>query len=403
MSRSNHPRPPRRRARATVDEAPPPPVTISIITHPRGEGSGPSLDVDVSMVKSALLYADKVELISLSASMISGTAALAAGGENSLLALLESLDGSTLESLGAGGLPPNWREVVGAMRLGAKVGLLDGLEAKAQVEQFEETLRAGLAQWQDSTGDLLARSGAQELEPCLEAGILEVSDSGLGAAVASEDVIPRWLDIIDERLKNPRSRLLFDDRVGRLISARLAETDLQPTQNILRNIHSAALGSGLVARLPAFPQASMDELLALRADLNLPLARYRRVVSRLARDLPDGAIGQELEAAIDDVWISEVRPAILELEDLLAHHGLVREIARATSTDVRLLMVEGFGVYVALAGPGGVASLAAASIGAASAGVQAVASGATRSSQARRAVQENDLFYLYEAGRRLAR
>jgi len=67
------------------------------------------------MVKSALLYADRVELISPGAAMISAVTASANRGLDGLLDVLESLDPTTRAAMGAPDFPSNIREIVAGM------------------------------------------------------------------------------------------------------------------------------------------------------------------------------------------------------------------------------------------------------------------------------------------------
>ena len=401
-SRRKVPNRSRARSQPTVAEAPPPPVTISIVTYPDSGKGGPSIQGDVDLVKASLLYADKVELISFGASMLGNVAALSAGGDDALMDLMLSFSDEEMGQMsGNGPLPANWRDMVNGMRVAARMGLGGDSPLTEVMEEFESGLKEATQQLQETAEEMLESSGATELVPCLESGLLVLSDAGLGDGSDFDAVMRRWTKIIDARLKDPRARLLFDDSSGDLVSSMLDEGHLKASELAMRHIGSAALGSGLVGRLPAFPQAPMDELLDLRKDLGAALSRYRRAVSRLAATLPS-VVGTDLQAAVDDVWVDEVWPSIVEIDALLHDHGLVREIARNAGMDVRALIMESFAIYVGLAGPGGVGNLLSAGVSAGATGAQAVVTGAVKSIREKQSTRTNDLFYLYEANRRLA-
>lgn len=248
-------------------------MTISIVTYPMTTEDGVSIAGDVELIKASLLYADKVELISFGASMIGAVSHLSEGGEAGLLELMSLLPDETLNSLSSKPIPVNWREMLAAMAAGVELGVITDPEAVEIVRDFEQSLTDASAHMSEVAEDLLESSGAAELIPCLDAGLLEITDA-VGGEDFDSQVPPRWTRLIEQRLRDRRARLLFDDGSGDLVASMLAEGHLSSSELALRRIGKTAVGAGLVTRLPSFLSAPMDELLGLRADL-----RHTAVVS----------------------------------------------------------------------------------------------------------------------------
>ena len=141
-------------------------------------------------------------------------------------------------------------------------------------------------------------------------------------------------------LVDKRTRLVLDDQVGGLAASLIREGHVDPHRLTLRHAAEAAVGSGLVARLPAFPRAPLGEILDLRSDLAGPLGRYRAAAVRLSAKVATAEFDNELPAELDDLWTTEVQPALDEMDEDLHRHGLVREIARAARQDVHKLLTE---------------------------------------------------------------
>lgn len=95
-----------------------------------------------------------------------------------------------------------------------------------------------------------------------------------------------WIDALVARLTDRRTRLLFDRQAGRLVQSMLAEGMIPTNSQGLQLAAQAALGVGFAERLPAFPTPKMDELLDMRKELALPLARYRGAVVRFSKEVP---------------------------------------------------------------------------------------------------------------------
>lgn len=265
--------------------------------------------------------------------------------------------------------------------------------------------------------EILASTGAGELQGALDMGIVRVPDLGVGmesAVIAagakqrgeprpSNDAeVQRWVDEVASRLGDSRTRLLFDEDAGEFVNAMLDEGVISVSQAGLRLAGKAAIGAGFVARLPAFTEAPMDELLDVRSDLDGTLTRYRAAVSRFSVDLPR-ALGKDLDQEVEHLWETNVNPALVELDELLHQHAFVRELARLGGLDVAKYMAYATGMYVGLGAASDLgqvaASIASAAPGVVEASTRALLGRNAGSAEARR----HELFYLHEVDRRIAK
>jgi hypothetical protein len=197
--------------------------------------------------------------------------------------------------------------------------------------------------------------------------------------------------------------MLFDDAMGAFARHLIDEGQVEPSSLTLRHSGEAAVGTGLIARLPAFPQAPIDELLHLRGDLEGPLTRYRAKVSQLASTLATLSLDPEYAAEVDDLWRNDVAPALLELQEGFAEHGLVREIARAAGKDLKTFIsaLTGAGIAIGLDKLTAVNEWIAVSAGVAAPAAQLMAAAAMSARDERRKLERHELFFLYDANRRL--
>ncbi len=370
------------------------------MTHPTADADrGVSLAKDVELVRATILYADHVELVSLSAVMLAAVLQLAGGDETQLLELLGSLDDGTIAALG-GNLPEGWREYLPLLPSLAKTPVLDLVGLGDERKQLADGLNEAMEQLKQSAEEMLEKSGGAELLTGFQAGVLSLSHSGFASEDSDVDgTIARWVGLLKDLLRDGRTRLVFDDDVAALIRSMIEEGLVEPDALSLKHASEAAVGSGLIARLPAFPQAPLDELLDLRSDLGDPLVRYRRAVMRLASKLRSRAFDVEAAVELDDLWHEEVAPVLVELEERFADHGLVREIARQLGEDLKSLIREGAALYVGLDRLTTVDAWISATAAAAAPVAAAAAKGAAASHVVRRQLEEHDLFYLYSLQR----
>lgn len=412
------PRRERKRAKETLSEAP---IKVAIATTPQSSaGDRRALDQDTALTKAALLYADEVELVSLGVSMFDELRQVIDAGELGGYGLLATLDDDTINYLATrdgseNTLPPDWRQTIEAALSVAPEALEAlGVEGADQLRELQEAAAEHGREMQESMTNLLDEQGATELVTAIRSGVIKVAE--LGASPSSTlrptDLDPtdstdvqmwNWIDALVARLTDKKTRLLFDRQAGGIIQSMLKDGMIPSNPQGLRLAAQAALGAGFTERLPAFPSAKMDELLDLRKELALPLARYRGAVARFSKDMPQ-VVGENLDFEVKQLWIETVKPALLGLEDEMADHGLVRELARTMSVErIRDFGSWTAGTYLTVAIVTALDALTTGLIATAGGGAATVALEAIRARREGQAGSKaSEFYYLYEANRRLA-
>ncbi len=253
---------------------------------------------------------------------------------------------------------------------------------------------------------MLDAAGAHELAPALEAGLLTLTPvATLGGSVS--DIVDVFAKNLSELLTNSNRHLLLDDQIAGIANALVREGLVSPSPLALANAGEAAVAHGLIARLPAFDTAPTDEILDLRRDLDLPLKRYRRAVAEMSARLRSGPLDGDIAAEIDHLYLHEVEPALAEIREGMADHGLVREIARTLALDIKPLITGAVGSVIALSGVSlaNLGTLVAATAGSAPLGLAATAAAAQaviEKQKGEAASRSHELFYLFEVDRRLS-
>jgi hypothetical protein len=115
-------------------------------------------------------------------------------------------------------------------------------------------------------------------------------------------------------------------------------------------------------------------------------------------------VGENLDFEVQQLWVETVKPALLGLEDELAAHGLVRELARTLSVErIRDFGSWTAGTYLTVASATALDALTTGLIATAGGGAATVALEAIRARREGQAgARASEFYYLYEANRRLA-
>jgi hypothetical protein len=385
--------------------------------YPHSDCSGVAglLSRDVELAKAAVLYADQVDLISPFATMTQQLATMRDAGPGAPLSLLFDLDDSTLSDLGLDQelLTTEVRTmlpvIVQAMENDAVRGLLPP-DAQDAFASFQEPL----AEFRKALDDIDSATGASELRHAMSAGILRVVDlqrsanlvaASVDQAAGQDDprgalsaLISAWVTTVQGLLSDPARRVILDPEAFDLIRSLIDEGLVSIPPELAERSRAAHLGSGFIGRLPAFPEAPFDELLDLRRELAGPLARYRAATVRMSKALTASPFDQAITAEADDLWVEQVAPALVDLEDAYTDHGLVREIARRARGDARTLVLEGSGLLIGLQQFGHLSSALSGAAAAGGLAAQVVGTAWNEREASESASSRAEMYYLYRLG-----
>lgn len=297
----------------------------------------------------------------------------------------------TLERLGVEGVTP--RDFRRAMK---KLGALP--PDNPQRRENESQWRSAIPQMKQLATEVFDSAEAMELDMALEAGSVTLISDGTRLEDATDQQVQWFRDRLVDALSNPRSHVLLDEVTTEFMRESGAYADGFPGLADLRT-RRASVGTGLLERLPTFPDAPMEQVLEARAELAEGRAKYRSTAKHLADKLQSSALDATLPSEIDELWHDEVRPS---LEDL-------RKSAMKTRVAVetgKRLVTEGYGVPTILVAIANLPDLAVAlPTPAAAAAVlgRIAAAGAREAFLSRSAIRQHDLVYLLDVDKRLRR
>lgn len=169
-----------------------------------------------------------------------------------------------------------WRWLEARPELRERVSALP--DVSKSLSEIAELVRASGGVWRSEADELAAgrRSGAVSVTPF----VASEYDQG-GAADDGRSDGERFLERLARMLNDPHTHALLDSRAAQYASAALDDGSLEVNAHARRRARTAEVGAGMIARLPAFPQAPLDELLDLRATLGPALTRYRALAAEL--------------------------------------------------------------------------------------------------------------------------
>lgn len=347
------------------------------------------LAVGLPLVKAALLYGDRVTLCSPAASLLRRLREHAPRDVPGRLAVLAGL----ADDLGLGDAPARLAHAVGAGRR------IDPEVVRGTVDAWWGRYRRGL-------DEAIVESGLAALAPAVEAGRLTVETLGVGAVARPSDFAEAAAETYAEAMADAVVRgdttPLLDGPTAEALRDATEAGRVGVSEPRAHRARDGGLAAHVLQRLPLFDQATVPEVLDIRADLDAPLARFRAAVDEFAAEVASAAWDPDFAVEADRVYRQRVAPAVAEIEDAVSSVGYLRELAtRYADRPQQFVPLAAPALTVALAAPDALAQTVAASL----AGLSVVANAAQAGwalADGRRAVRARRLFFVYAAGRRFS-
>ncbi|MDQ6853709.1 MAG: hypothetical protein M3046_08450 [Actinomycetota bacterium] len=211
-------------------------------------------------------------------------------------------------------------------------GLLDS-EQCAEFERAAEGLDAHREELATVMHDQFVTAGGEELLPALTEGALEIeplipSDGNLDQVI--ETLVARIVDALGDR----RSYVICDATVGSLVAAMGYILDRSSTAT--RRARRAGAGTGLIAELPAFPNATVRDALDIRRELAPAVVKFRGAMGKLEGELADAdpfdpSFSEELHL----LWESAVAPELQDLEQRVRDNSGLRQLRVPVLADAK--------------------------------------------------------------------
>ncbi len=210
-------------------------------------------------------------------------------------------------------------------------------------------------------------------------------------------LVDTFLGKLSDRLSSGREYLILDEEVANLTRAAIAARVLTPARGPAGRSAQAMIASGLMAKLPTFPDATVDEVLDIRSELAPALTQFRAAMVTLSKSFTDPAWETGFEDEVHDAWVESVNPALAAIDESVQENKSL--LTRATDvTGAVRGMSPGLGIFGAGAvGHEPVTTVAGGAAAVAGAALQAFRK---RSSDSRE-IKMQPFYFLYALNRGL--
>ncbi len=217
-----------------------------------------------------------------------------------------------------------------------------------------------------------------------------------------DEVGPEYFRMLTEAIKcsYPIFDSISNDVMRTAVNARvvnLSEFDKKKIQH-------AGVSDNLLQKLPNFSDASIDEIIDIRNELSIPLVRFRSQMLKFSDDIQSCPWDKDFEFECIQLYAKEIAPAIQEIDELTKGASFIKNLARNSLVDSNLIKTaSGLIVSIAAAGVFSAYSNVVSSgvaIGTATLAwtAEKVASTYLQMQDSNKEITKKDLYFYYQAG-----
>lgn len=280
------------------------------------------MDLETSMVKSALIYGDSVTLYSPTAGALMR---LQAGGTSS--STLKQIDAAlpfVRKAMVSGGRAAELAQLEATLDAARPYLSIPRRQLSSLLQLAPPDIRETMLEWTAPENPLAAEllkmtQPLVDLQLAEKRRVLKIRDSW---KTIDKDGVEAFVDQLAAELDHPDTYLIVNEGLAGIVQALASRQERAE-----RNVRHGAIASATLRYLPAFDQLTVAEALDVRTELALPVKNFRSAVRSFESELRDvPAPGPELDAEISDLWTTVVDPELANLEDQLKDNSSLRQL-----------------------------------------------------------------------------
>lgn len=363
-----------------------------------------SLEREMNYIKSALLYADKVTLISPLVYMFNRLTDKSNGlSEKTAIRLIKQI--LPLAKLNNARfyeesypVIEEFSNIINSKRY-KSIPYVKKIEIQKQLRNFTAQICEGMISF-------VGEKHGSELQTLIDEGQVKIEkfDHSLGDL---DLCVKDYCTLLTKSVQS--SYPLFDTQSNDLMKAAVDSKVVNLSSVDRQKITHAGLADNYIQKLPSFSEASIGELIDIKRELSKPLVRFRGKMLEYSESIQSMPWDVDFENECDILYSKEVVPALLEIEESTKDGSFIKNVGRKFLTDEGVWKSTG-GLVVSIAASGVISAFndaissdtAMLTTGGAYA-ITKIASAYEEYKVNKNEIERKDMYFYYKAGKSLSR
>ncbi|RHT57046.1 hypothetical protein DW757_07705 [Clostridium sp. AM29-11AC] len=387
--------------------------------------SNMEFEEDYKLIKSALLYADEIELIGMAEYAIYNYLPKCFSNANDIekiltcfIPFLNAFDNENAKEI-VQQLNSLTQQIDPYMPYLRKKHKRNKQEIFAQIKmhQVEKICKASL---ETEFNNLLNQTGARQIQNLIDRKIITVYDySYTGFSV--DELTGGYFGNLLGTIKHGKSYPLFDnissEIVGTVINSKIIDFS-KTDKEIIRH---AGIANNILSTLPTLEKATVDEILDFKKEMKIPLENFRTAIYNFSERITSMPWDDDFQYECIKLYDTEVIPKVNELNELSSNTSVLKNFGNRVLADEeerRRLGYVGAGLITTITTDANIVQAlgvlenlirTGAKVGLTAAGVTAFLKTADLVNQAYKEVKEkksemlrNVMYYYYKASKKIS-
>ncbi len=140
-------------------------------------------------------------------------------------------------------------------------------------------------------------------------------------------IVKTFVDKLSKHLSSGQEYLIFDNPIAKLTEAAIREGLFTPAKGPAGRCAQAMTAYGLMGRLPTFPIATVDEVIDIRSELAPSLTMFRSAVLDISKSFNSAPWETDFEDEVHDAWVGKVHPAVESIDTAVRDNSSLLALA----------------------------------------------------------------------------
>jgi len=363
---------------------------ISVASTP--DSSEELLFKEIQMLKTALIYADKTRLYSLSANFLLLFLGITNFNFAQKVEMLKQL------------IPTFNLSLYDLNNFNTVFSSFSNLNKKRhknfQEMHFLQILQSQIENaWNEFTPkifEFLESSGLAKLSLAYEKGLVEIY--GFKELNNTNLMIQEYVDEIVKTTKDNGTFPFLDELSADIIKAKISENSDKLSKSSVERIRHTGIISQLMNRLPCFEVASLDEIIDIRSALSKHLIRFRTIIFEFSDEIELNIWDDEFEYEVNKKYFQKIEPVILEIEEAIEENTYLKTII---SKAIEQKVITSPLIGLSITGLNNFQSFLPAALGVVTGLAQLAITTNLEVKRKNKQIEGNQLFFYYKAGKLL--
>jgi hypothetical protein len=204
---------------------------------------------------------------------------------------------------------------------------------------------------------------------------------------------------VAEFVKN-LSRSVSDDSTYPLLDNAVGN-QITPSMTGMDKGKQAQLARYLLERLPLFEEASVNDILDIRRELDKPLTRFRSAIIDYSEHIKSAPWGRDFPPEAEKIYLRDVKPAMLDIEDAVQSNNFFDSLMEKLTENPIMLPAAGSLLSIVVSQFSSLPKELVTSLGIGLASAPLVYKAYDEWAKKNHSIEQNKLYFYYSAGRHL--